>query len=376
MSRRRTFGTIRKLSSGRYQARYTSPDGVRHRAPRSFTTKAEASRWLASSENDLARGMWTDPDAARVALDVYARGWLRARPNLRPRTIDLYESLLERHIIPELGHHSLGTLTPATVRRWNADLVRRSGSCSLIPAKCYRLLRTILNTALADGLIARNPCAIVGAGVEHSVERPVATLAQVAALADAVDTRFRALVLTAAFAGLRFGELAALTRGCVNLDDGTVTVVRSLVERDDGSLSIGPPKSEAGRRTFSIPAILVPELKAHLDRYVGPDDDALVFVGAKGARLRRANWSTMWREATRTVGVEGLRLHDLRHTCNTLTAATGASTRELMHRMGHASAQAALRYQHATRERDEVIAAALSDLIESGPARLSNEIDS
>ena len=147
MSRRRTFGTIRKLSSGRYQARYTSPDGVRHRAPRSFATKAEASRWLASSENDLAAGTWTDPDAARVALDVYARGWLRARPNLRPRTIDLYESLLERHIIPALGHHSLGTLTPATVRRWNADLVRRSGSGSLTPAKCYRLLRTILNTA-------------------------------------------------------------------------------------------------------------------------------------------------------------------------------------------------------------------------------------
>ena len=156
MSRRRTFGTIRKLPSGRYQARYSSPDGVRHRASRSFATKAEASRWLASSENDLARGTWTDPDAARVSLDVYARGWLRARPNLRPRTIDLYESLLERHIILVLGHHSLGKLTPATVRRWNADLVRRSGSGSLTPAKCYRLLRTILNTALADGLIAES----------------------------------------------------------------------------------------------------------------------------------------------------------------------------------------------------------------------------
>jgi Phage integrase, N-terminal SAM-like domain len=256
MSRRRTFGSIRKLSSGRYQARYTSPDGARHRAPRSFATKAEASRWLASSENDLARGTWTDPDAARVALDVYAHGWLRSRPNLRPRTVDLYENLLERHIIPVLGHHSLGTLTPATVRRWNADLVQCCGGGSLTPAKSYRLLRTILNTALADGLISRNPCAIVGAGVERSVERPVATLAQVWALADAVDARFRALVLTAAFAGLRFGELAALTRGCVNLDDGTVTVVQSLVERDDGSLAIGPPKSEpaAGRsrcRPFS-----------------------------------------------------------------------------------------------------------------------------
>jgi integrase len=375
MSRRRTFGTIRKLSSGRYQARYTSPDRVRHCAPRSFATKAEASRWLASSENDLARGTWTDADAARVALDAYARGWLKARPNLRPRTIDLYDLLLERHILPALGHHTLGTLTPATVRRWNAELVRRSSSGALTPAKCYRLLRAILNTALADGLIARNPCAIVGAGVEHSVERPVATLAQVWALADAVDPRFRALVLTAAFAGLRFGELAGLTRGCVDLDEHTLTVVQALVERDDGSLSIGPPKSEAGRRSFAIPAVLVPELVEHLDRYVGPGGDALVFVGAKGARLRRANWSAMWREATKAVGVEELRLHDLRHTCNTLTAATGAGTRELMHRMGHASARAALRYQHATRDRDAVIAAALNELILPS-AKVSNEIDS
>ena len=119
----------------------------------------------------------------------------------------------------------------------------------------------------------------------------------------------------------------------------------------------------------------MPELAAHLDEYVEQHADALVFVGAKGARLRRSNWAVLWKKATEKVALPGLRLHDLRHTCNTLTAATGASTRELMHRMGHASPRAALRYQHATRERDEVIAAALSDLIEAAPAKVSSEID-
>jgi integrase len=194
------------------------------------------------------------------------------------------------------------------------------------------------------------------------------------ALADAVPERFRVLVLTAAFAGLRFGELAGLTRDCVDLDADTITVRHALVQRDDGSLAIGPPKSDAGRRTFAIPSALTPELAQHLDRFVAPNDDALVFVGAKGARLRRSNWSKLWTAATTSVGVPGLRLHDLRHTCNTLTAATGASTRELMHRMGHASVRAALRYQHATRDRDEVIAAALSELIDSS-AKVSSEID-
>ncbi len=375
MSRRRTFGSIRTLSSGRYQARYTSPDGVRHRAPRSFATKAEASQWLAKVETEFARGTWTDPDAGRVSLEGYARSWVDTRANLRPRTVDLYESLLEHHIVPALGDHEVGTLSAGTVRRWYSQLVRRSGPGSLTPAKSYRLFRTILNTAVADGVIARNPCAIVGAGIERSAERPVATLAQVWALADAVPPHFRALVLTAAFGGLRFGELAGLTRDCVDLTAGTITVRRALVQRDDGTLQLGPPKSEAGRRTFTIPAALVPELAAHLDEYVEQRDDALVFVGAKGARLRRSNWSVLWKKATEKVGVPGLRLHDLRHTCNTLTASTGASTRELMHRMGHASPRAALRYQHATRERDEVIAAALSDLIEAAPAKVSSEID-
>jgi integrase len=91
-----------------------------------------------------------------------------------------------------------------------------------------------------------------------------------------------------------------------------------------------------------------------------------VFVGEKGGLLRRSNWHVLWDKARAQVGLPDFRLHDLRHTCNTLTAATGASTRELMYRMGHASASAALRYQHATRERDEVIARALDRIVLDG----------
>lgn len=298
-----------------------------------------------------------------MSIEEYARGWLDARPSLRPRTVDLYQYLLDRHIVPTLGAHTLGGLTAAIVRSWHATLLRTAGVDSLTPAKSYRLLRAILNTAVTGGLIARNPCTIVGAGSEHSPERPVASLAQVWDLADAVEPRYRALVLTAAFAGLRFGELAGLTRGCVNLSEGTITIVQALVERDDSSLLIGPPKTEAGRRAFAVPAALIPELEQHLVRYVAPGDDALVFTGEQGAPLRRGNWSVKWCAATKVVGMPGFRLHDLRHTCNTLTTATGATTRELMHRMGHASARAALRYQHATRDRDAVIAEALNQII-------------
>ncbi|MFN8037188.1 MAG: tyrosine-type recombinase/integrase [Acidimicrobiia bacterium] len=375
MGRRRTFRNVRKLPSGRYQARYLDASGHRHRAPRTFATVADANRWLSATEAEIARGAWVDPRAGTITFSEYADGWLASRPGLRPRTVELYRSLLDRHLIPALGDRQLGKLTGAVVRHWYAARLRSETPGRVTVAKCYRLLRAILNTAVADELIVRNPCAIKGAGVERTPERPVATIARVWALADAVEPRFRVLVLTAGFAGLRFGELAALTRCRIDLDARTISVVENQVELSGGALLIGPPKSDAGRRTLVIPDALVPELAAHLDVFVASDDAARVFTGAKGAPIRRHNWWAKWSAATEAVGMLGFRFHDLRHTCNTLTAATGASTRELMHRMGHSSAAAALRYQHATRDRDAVIARALDEVIEAGRARVSSEID-
>ena len=95
-----------------------------------------------------------------------------------------------------------------------------------------------------------------------------------------------------------------------------------------------------------------------------------MFPGERGGPLRRHVVQEHWARARAQVTLPaGFRFHDLRHTANTLTAATGASTRELMHRMGHASPQAALRYQHATRARDTAIAQSLSALIEAASSR-------
>lgn len=93
----------------------------------------------------------------------------------------------------------------------------------------------------------------------------------------------------------------------------------------------------------------------------------MIFVGEKGAVLRRGNWrrSVNWSTAVTAVGLpEGFHFHDLRHTGNHLAAISGATTRELMHRMGHASMRAALIYQHATNERDQEIARKLSAMVE------------
>jgi len=144
-------------------------------------------------------------------------------------------------------------------------------------------------------------------------------------------------------------------------------VVSSLTETDTGTLFPGPPKSAAGRRTVQLPPLIVPSLRTHLDRYVQSSDDGLVFVSPRGTWLRRSNFRRrVWLPALTRAGLSEIHFHDLRQTGNILTATAGASLRELMARMGHASTQAALVYLHDTDDRQRAIATVISDLARPG----------
>jgi integrase len=359
MAGRRRFGRVRKLPSGRWQARYTTPDGCDHPAPGTFATKTAADRWLAAVETDMARGQWVDPRSRQLVLSAYAASWLPARADLKIRTRELYRWLLNKYVLPQLGHLTLDEVTPTVVRAWHATLSRDGSPTPTRQA--YALLRAMLNTAVADELLIRNPCTVRGAGVARSSERSVATLAQVQALADAVPPRYRMFILLAAWSGARWGELVALSHDRLDLDRGTMTIDRQYVELEDNSLVLDTPKSAAGVRTVHIPPHLLDDLRDHIAAY--PDHaTSLVFTNGLGRVLTRGGFRTTWVKARERAGLPDFRFHDLRHTGNTLAAATGASTKELMARMGHASMRAALIYQHATVDRDKAIAAALSRL--------------
>lgn len=359
-----SWGSVRKLPSGRYQARYRV-DGKMAAAPTTFRTKRDAEAYLSTVRADMERGVWVNPVAGKVTLREYSTRWLEQRPDLRPRTVELYESELRLHILPGLGDLELAKLTPGRVRDWHSGLLKAGKPGSTTVAKCYRLLHAVLNTAVADELILRNPCVIKGAGQEKSPERPIASIPQVFEIADAIEPRFRAMVLVGAFVGLRLGEMLALTRERVDLLHGRIKVVEQYQQLKDGSYVLGPPKSDAGVRTVAIPAILKPELEAHLATYAAPGKKGLVFCGASGQPLRRASWYTAWNRTMAQLGIEGMKPHDLRHTGNTLAAMTGASTKELMARFGQSTSRAALIYQHATQDRDQEIADALSGMIEA-----------
>jgi integrase len=351
MPAKRRFGRIRRLPSGRWQARYKGPDEIDRPAPYTFATKADAGRWLALTEAEIVHGDWLNPDTGRVLFADYARSWVAERPNLRPKTIQLYEGLVRLHLNLNLGTVLVPDITEAYIRRWRKNLLD-SGVGPVTTAKAYRLLKAILNTAVDDGLIRRNPCRIKGAGQEKSPERPVLTVSQVFALADAFDRRYRLLILLAVFGSLRWGELAALRRRHIDLASGTVHIEEAVVELADGSRVTGPPKSPASRRIVSIPGFLLPDVESHLDLFTMLGEDSIVFVGPKRAPLRRPNFSRAWRQATTSAALPGIHFHDLRHTGNTMAGEAGASLRELMDRMGHSSLRAALIYQHRSSQRD------------------------
>lgn len=361
MPRRRTFGTVRRLPSGRHQVRYLAPDGSRRLAPMTFADKTSAARWLSLCQADIARGTWRDDAGLLEPLKEYSARWLVERPNLADRTIAYYEGLLRLHIVPHLGDRRLGELSPARVRSWHRQLVDSGLGQSTI-AKAYRLLRTILGTAVDDGLLDRNPCRLRGAATEHPAERPVLTLDDVSRLANAIDPRYALFVWLAVLGSLRWGELMGLRVTDLNEAASTIRIARSVAEIGTRQF-IKTPKTAAGVRIVTLPASLWPQINEHIEVFSEQVEPLRLFVGPLGGTPRRPNFSKIWARALRGAGLQGIHIHDLRHTGNHLAAITGASTRELMGRMGHASWEAALLYQHRTTERDAAIAQELDKML-------------
>ncbi len=368
--RRRGFGAVRKLPSGRWQASYLGPDGARHTArtpdggPLTFTAKADADGWLALRQAEILRGAWLPPaepapkPAAPQTLGGYAAGWLAGR-DLSESTRRLYRATLGKQILPAFGTAPLTEITPARVRDWHARLRTQTGPRQR--AAAYALLRTILGTAVADDVIAANPCRVRGAGASKRA-KPIhpATLAELEVLTAAMPPRYRLMVLLAAWCQLRFGELTELRRADVDLKDGVIRVRRG-VARGDAGRHVKDPKSEAGKRDVAIPPHLTALVHDHLIEHAGRGRDALLFPAAGGGHMSPSSLYAVYHPARDAAGRPDLRFHDLRHTGATLAAATGATLAELMRRLGHSSPAAARRYQHAADDRDAAIAAALSE---------------
>jgi Phage integrase, N-terminal SAM-like domain len=246
---RRHFGSVRKLPSGRWQASYWH-DGRRHVATETVRAKGDALAWLATKEADIVRGTWVAPPTGKVTFGDYSSIWLQRQGHLRPRTRELYEFLLRKHIGPTFGSRSLTTIANSAVVAWYRGLSARVPGTA---PKCFRLPHQIMAAAVADGYLVKSPVVIKGASRERVEEQAIPTPAELDALAEAVAPRYRAMIWLAGACGLRFGELAALRRDRVDLLHKEVRVAETITELVGGGASQGRPRPNRADELWPFP---------------------------------------------------------------------------------------------------------------------------
>jgi integrase len=362
MGKRKNFGTIEKLKSGKYRARYTHPHtGERISAPNTFTTKADANLWLNSQELAIERGTWRDKRVMQDTVDSYGITCITQR-ELKSVNRDQYLEFWQLHITPYLGQVRLQDLTPEKVRTWQASRLQ-AGAGKHSVASAYRILKSVCNTALREQAITHNPCQIVGASKPKSERRKPLTGEQVIALANAVLARYKALVLFLALTGLRIGEATALTAADLQLDgeNPSVTVrLRVRENRKGGGFDFAPPKTTAGFRTIQIPKMLVPILQEHIAEFVPEYSGAFVFATSKGNPAVGGGADNISDTLTK-MGLHKHSTHDLRHTNATIAIHLDVPREQLRERLGHSSSQSTDIYTHGTQGGDKAIADKLSD---------------
>ncbi|GAA1709363.1 MULTISPECIES: tyrosine-type recombinase/integrase [Isoptericola] len=404
-TKREAWGSLRKLPSGRWQVRYPAPDGRTYTARTAddtgltFQTKTDARAWLAATQTRIARGEWEAPAAAaarrRLAEEAaraqaigfreYAEKWLtmiRQTPNRSgrmraPATIRDYKGKLDRYLVPEFGDTPVRSIDAARVMllkqrldKIPSELNTNSGRNG-VTRPVLVVLMMILRQAAREGITAAAPLVSIPRQMPvrhdagHDPGEDVATPAQVEALYQATPQPWRIMVMLAAWCQLRRGEALGLQRRDIQWhDDGTATLsVRRQLNANTGDYS--DPKSEAGKRSMSVPRIMRERLAEHLRAHVAAEARSPLVPGSPRSAMPLSNtkWGYVWAEARDAVSSlpERFRFHDLRHTGLTIFAQEGATLAELMRRGGHSDIQVVLRYQHATMERDRELADRMSD---------------
>lgn len=366
------FGNTRKLPSGNWQARYRGPDGRTHRGHTTFSTRGMARGWLVDEWRLIQLGDWTppstrDPNAADESprFDEYAERIIsqrekRNRKPIRPRTAEEYRRLLRGPLKP-LTRLTLAEITPSVVANWHSKLP----DAPTQNGHAYALLSSIMGDALSEELIDRNPCRLKGAGKPAPKRQGESlTASELVDYLHAVAPNRRAIIALTLFCSLRSSEVRALRRCDVTDDAAMIRVAQGVTRLDHGAEKaryvIAKPKTAAAIRTISVPPsirpLVVEAMQAH-DK-AGRPADGLLFSAANG--IDPLNDSVLYKahkRAAKAIGRDTLTLHDLRRTGATLAAQSGATTKEIMRRLGHTQPSVAMIYQVADDARDRALAA-------------------
>jgi len=355
----------------RYDVRLRDAQGKTYN--RTFRTRREAEAFERAELSARDRGDWIDPRARARTFEEVAVEWMASNPAKRPSTRACDRSALERHLLPELGAKRIGSIVPRDVQALIATM-----STTLAPGsvtRSYTVAAAIFRYAADRDYIAKSPCRTVKLPKVPKAAVHIFTPDELATVAEAMPVQYAPMVWLGALLGLRWGEVAALRVCDLDLLGRTLTVAHTVTRDGTGAVSLGAPKSDAGRRTLSLPVPLVEALAAHLAalRLTAADPDALLFANATGGLLHAANYSRrVWRPAMIAadlatvdddgVYVSGPRFHDLRRTSATGLVAAGVDVKTAQSRLGHSQVRLTLElYAQAVDEQDRKASDALAD---------------
>lgn len=362
MDKRRKHDTANliHMPNGRYKVRYRDPNNFSR--SKTFERKTDARAFLSAVQADKQRGVWVDPNSGRKTVGEMAVDWRAGRVHVRKATSNLDETLLRVHVLPAFGRVQLRNVERADVQKWVNSLAIRYSRSTV--TKCYRILAGIMREAVDERLVTESPCNRIRFPREDRAERRYLDPSAIARLIDATPERHRAIVQTAIYLGCRWEELAGLKRTNLDLLRHKMSVV-GTIERDKGRYNyVTETKTNAGRRTLSLPPFIINVLARHLE--TAPPSE-YVFPAQEGGFLRYDNFRTrVWNPSVKRAGLDGLTFHELRHTCAALLIQEGANPLEIQRRLGHSDIKTTLgTYGHLFPNQEERLNDALTRVFEN-----------
>ena len=346
--------TARQLTSGKWQGRFTGPDGKRHTAgTHDSKRKAEKAAALKLAEFETRKTKHGLRESTR--FDTYAEGYVWTRrpgepDGLTPMGYYKYQRRLAK-LNKTFGHVNVEDITPAQVRKWwtgysHAPCARRD---------TYQLLKSILKLAIDDELILRNPCRVKGASKAMAKKRPTFTEADIANLYFSTeDVQTRALLTLLSGTAMRIGEAVALNWDDISFFDAKAEVLRHWTPK---GLQEGTKTGNDDTRTLALPTWVTSELES---LYAASEGEGAMFRNQRGGRLSVDSAERRFRVLREEAGLSNMHIHDIRHVSLTAYARQpGVTLKDIMARGGHKSERVAMNYQHTDISRDQEMVATL-----------------
>lgn len=368
---RRGFGAIRKLPSGRYQASYQSPEGVRVTGPRTFASKIDAEGFLAQIRKQIDSDSWKEhieePVKELTFGELAERHILlqntRTGQPLKASTLEHYRKLLLGPL-KSFSTQQVASISKSDVDDWWIEITKTGKRTTA--SKAYKLLVAVMKRAVEDSLIPANPCAVRGAQSANSGKTIVCpSPAMVAKIAKEMDDSLSMMVLLMSYGGLRFGEITELRRKDIHLVESELEeyyelqVSRAVVYVDK-KFMVGTPKSKASKRVVALTSGLnntIREFLAEFDK--SGRQSSLLFPSPTNpaTHMRNDYFAKKLIQAKKSAGLatSGITPHSFRHFAGTYFAASGANLAEVKAWLGDSSTAAVQRYLHSV-GRDSKIA--------------------